>query len=170
LGLAFVLVFLFLCIFACRATSSVTLSWQESTDPATVGYNVYYGGASGNYTNVVPAGDMTNVIISGLIAGNTYYFAATAYDDYDDESAFSNEISYIVPGILFLTTGSNSGNTVHIRFPLASRQQCQLQASQDLQLWTTIWQTTATSNGWMEFDDPKAGLLHRFYRLLFTNP
>ncbi len=79
------------------ATASVTLAWQPSTDTNVVGYNVYYGGASENYTNKISTGDTTSIVISGLIPGATYYFAATAYDDTGLESPFSNEASYAVP-------------------------------------------------------------------------
>jgi len=38
------------------ATGSVTLAWNACTDPNVAGYNVYYGGASGAYTNEICAG------------------------------------------------------------------------------------------------------------------
>ena len=79
------------------ATGSVTLAWNASTDPSVVGYNVYYGGASGAYTNEICAGNATNATISGLIQGTTYYFAATTYAASGLESPFSSEVSYLVP-------------------------------------------------------------------------
>ena len=79
------------------AAGRVTLAWNPSTDPLVVGYNVYYGGASGAYTNEISAGNATNVIISGLVEGATYYFAATAYSSSGLESLFSSEVSYLVP-------------------------------------------------------------------------
>jgi hypothetical protein len=79
------------------ATGSVTLAWNPSTDPIVAGYNVYYGGASGTYTNEICAGNATNVTISGLIQGTTYYFAATTYASSGVESPFSSEVSYLVP-------------------------------------------------------------------------
>ena len=79
------------------ATQSVTLAWNPSTDPTVVGYNIYYGGASGNYTNTLSAGNATNLTVSGLVAGDTYYFAATTYNSSDVQSPFSNEVSYSVP-------------------------------------------------------------------------
>jgi hypothetical protein len=54
------------------------LAWSPSLDTNVVGYNIYYGGLSGNYTNKINAGKGTNITISGLVAGATYYFAATA--------------------------------------------------------------------------------------------
>ena len=47
------------------ATQNVTLAWNPSTDPTVVGYNIYYGGASGNYTNTLSAGNATNMTVSG---------------------------------------------------------------------------------------------------------
>ena len=80
-----------------HATQSVTLAWNASTDPTVVGYNIYYGGASGDYTNTLSAGNATNLTVSGLVAGDTYYFAATSYNSSGVQSPFSSEVSYSVP-------------------------------------------------------------------------
>jgi uncharacterized protein YqjF (DUF2071 family) len=78
-------------------TSEVSLAWDPSPDANVVRYYVYYGVASGDYTNRVDAGNATSVTISNLVVGCTYYFAATAMDDSGLESDFSNEVSYTVP-------------------------------------------------------------------------
>ena len=62
----------FLLQLPASATQSVTLAWNPSTDPTVVGYNLYYGGASGNYTNTRSAGNATNLTVSGLVEGKTY--------------------------------------------------------------------------------------------------
>ena len=80
------------------AGQSVSLAWDPSTDPTAAGYNVYYGGAAQYYTNVVPVGNVTTATISGLLPGNQYFLAVTEVDSLGLESAFSNEISYQVPG------------------------------------------------------------------------
>jgi len=83
--------------FSAFATGSVTLTWIACTNPCVAGYNVYYGGASGAYTNVNYAGNTTNVTISGLTQGTTYYFAATSLTASGMESPFSSEVSYFIP-------------------------------------------------------------------------
>jgi hypothetical protein len=94
--------FIFAVLFAVMqlsafATGSVTLAWNASTDPSVAGYNVYYGGVSGVYTNEICAGNATNATISGLVGGTTYYFATTTYAASGMESPFSSEVSYLVP-------------------------------------------------------------------------
>jgi hypothetical protein len=42
-----------------------------STDPSVAGYNVYYGGASGAYTNEISVGNATNATISGITSDAT---------------------------------------------------------------------------------------------------
>src|ERR1044072_8991364 len=78
------------------ATQRVLLAWDPSPGTDVAGYNAYYGTASGNYTQMVPAGNSTNVVISGLAEGVTYYFAVTAFDLANIESDFSTEVSYFV--------------------------------------------------------------------------
>jgi hypothetical protein len=81
------------------ASQSVTLAWSPSPDTNAIGYKIYYGGASHNYTNAVTLGVVTNTTISGLTEGATYYFAATTLDSTGPESAFSNEAAYSIPNI-----------------------------------------------------------------------
>ena len=71
----------------------VTLGWTASTDPAVAGYYVYYGTASGVYTNKTDAGTNTVFTFAGLAAGSTYYFTATCYNAVGIESSFAPEIS-----------------------------------------------------------------------------
>ncbi|HEX3857614.1 MAG TPA: Ig-like domain-containing protein [Verrucomicrobiae bacterium] len=75
----------------------MALAWQPSTDTNVVGYNVYFGGASETYTNIISAGNAMSAVVSNLVQGGTYYFAVTAYDTTGLESPFSSETSYEVP-------------------------------------------------------------------------
>jgi hypothetical protein len=150
------------------AAASVSLAWSQSSDTNVVGYNVYYGTASGVYTNNVTVGNSPNATISNLVPGITYYFAAAAFDALGNQGALSNETQFIVPGLLTLSAGANPGDPMVIKFPVAPNHWYEVQASVDLNSWTTLWQTdVATSNDWVQFSDPDASLFpSRFYRLV----
>jgi len=157
-------------MFACtvaEAVSSVSLQWNPNTDPSVAGYNVYYGAASRVYTNVISAGNSDNLLIDGLVEGKTYYFAVTAYDEFGDESDYSDETVCIVPGFLTLTPGTNPGDPMQIRFPVAPSHSYELQVSEDLRNWNTIWQVTGVSNEWVQFDVPiNITVSSQFFRVI----
>jgi hypothetical protein len=75
---------------------SVTVSWQPNSEPDLSGYKLYYGTTSRNYIFVRDVGDSTQVQVSGLTPGITYYFALTAYDINGNESGYSQEIPFTV--------------------------------------------------------------------------
>jgi hypothetical protein len=76
---------------------SATLAWDPSPGTNVIAnYNVYYGVASATYTNVAAASTNTTVSISNLVAGTTYYFAATAVDTSGLESDYSTELSALI--------------------------------------------------------------------------
>ena len=87
------------------AAADVWLAWNPSVSTNVVGYKIYLGAASRAYTNAIDAGNETNAMISGLIPGATYYFAATGYCLQGIESSFSSEIVYSVP---LVAAGSNA--------------------------------------------------------------
>jgi hypothetical protein len=71
---------------------SVTLAWDASPSPGVVGYNVYYGTASGQYDFVVEGiGSDLGVTIPELRLGGIYFFVATAFDAFGIESDYSTE-------------------------------------------------------------------------------
>ncbi len=90
------------------STASVALAWDPSTNANVVAYNLYYGVASQTYTNKVTVGAVTNATITGLVAGATYFFAATASDNLGLESDFSNEVPYYVGPVLTVTANAAS--------------------------------------------------------------
>jgi hypothetical protein len=164
-GLVVVLAGLVACSIA-KAVSSVSLQWTPNTDPSVSGYRVYYGGDSRGYTNVLNAGSLTNASVEGLEEGKTYYFAVTAYDDFGDESDYSVETVYIVPGYLTMTMGPNPGDLLRVRFPVAPAHWYELQMSQDMQHWSTTWEVLGTSNQWVEFAAPTGKLPAQFFRVV----
>ncbi len=91
------------------AAGSVVLAWDASPDAAVVGYRVYFGPGSGNYTNSATIGNATSATFNNLVDGATYYFAAVSYDASGVESDFSNEISYTVPAV---TNGTPTLNAI----------------------------------------------------------
>ena len=154
---------------------NVELDWNASSSPNVAGYHVYYGTTSGNYSHKVDAGDAISVTISNLTAGATYFFAATAYDTNGNESAYSSEVSFIVPGILTMSQAAPPASqslglpaAPLIQFPVEPGHWYEVQATTDFNTWTTIWQTSvAVSNVWLQFSDPDARLFpSRFYRLV----
>src|SRR5690349_16233114 len=80
-------------LFATSNTEAVTLGWDPSSSSGVSGYRIYWGGASGSYTNYLDVGNATSASISNLSAGNAYFFAVTAYNTLAVESGFGNEIS-----------------------------------------------------------------------------
>lgn len=80
---------------------SATLAWDASLSPDVVGYRVYYGIAPGEYFQPfgqgVDVGNATTHTVMALAGATTYYFSATAYDSFGQESAYSNEVSKTIP-------------------------------------------------------------------------
>ena len=82
------------------ASQSVTLTWNPSIATNVSGYKIYTGTASHNYSATNTTGLATNATISGLVEGQTYYFAASTYDSAGNQSTNSGEVSYVVPAVL----------------------------------------------------------------------
>jgi Abnormal spindle-like microcephaly-assoc'd, ASPM-SPD-2-Hydin/Immunoglobulin I-set domain len=79
-------------------THSVSLAWSPSTSPV-VGYNTYSSQTSGGpYTkmNSAPVAS-TSYTDSAVQAGLTYFFVVTSVDSNNVESAYSTEVSALVP-------------------------------------------------------------------------
>ena len=69
--------------------------------PESGGYRIYYGTSAGTYDQPLglglEVGKVTTFTVTGLSSGKRYYFAATAVDIANNESAFSNEVVKDVP-------------------------------------------------------------------------
>ena len=68
---------------------SVSLAWNPNPEPDLAGYKLYMGTSPGSYSQIFDVGHVTSYTVSNLVAGDTYYFALTAYDIYANESGFS---------------------------------------------------------------------------------
>lgn len=162
------------------AAQSVTLGWDPSPDPSVVGYYVHFGTASYDYSGLVDAGDATTATVSGLDAGQTYYFAVTAYNQLRIESQPSGEISYKVPapitvpppiaGQLRIVQGAASGGPPRLQFLVPPTYQYEVYASEDLRSWKKIYGSISLSTNWIEFTDSRGARLPKcFYRLVLPD-
>lgn len=77
----------------------VALSWTASTSANIRGYNIYRGSSSGGtylkLTTSLVSG--TNFTDASAVAGQTYYYVATAVDNTGAESGYSGESRVTVP-------------------------------------------------------------------------
>ena len=148
------------------ATQKATLAWNLSPDPNVIGLRIYYGPAHGVYTNMISVGVVTNVVISGLVEGANYFFAATAYDAIGLESVLSNEAVYTVPteSVLAIRSIETNGiaTTVSITASGAIPNRWVLESSPDLTSWATLARGT---NSPINVSTPVNGTPRRFFRL-----
>jgi Immunoglobulin I-set domain len=75
---------------------TVSLAWNPAASGA-AGYYIYYGTNSGSYYAKLDVGLNIVANITGLTAGQTYYFVVTAYNSARFESLPSNQASFVVP-------------------------------------------------------------------------
>jgi len=73
---------------------TITLAWDANIEPDLAGYKIHYGLSSGDYTTIIDVKNVTEVKLDGFANGKTYYFAATAYDEDNNESAYSEELTH----------------------------------------------------------------------------
>ena len=166
IGVGFFLIGISHC-FSAILIPNVLLAWDRSKDTNVVGYYLHYGTNSGDYTMNQDVGSQTSTGIYGLKEGTTYYFAVTASNNEHQESDFSNEVVFTVPGILQTAPRAPENNAMQIKFPVAPGHTYILQASENLLAWSNIWETVGDTNGWISFSDTDSHrFAQRFYRLL----
>lgn len=81
------------------ADTNVTFQWDKNTESDLAGYKIYSSATSGSgYTEIkdvlvadCPASPC-QATVTGIVDG-TWYFVVTAYDNYGNESGYSNEIT-----------------------------------------------------------------------------
>jgi len=160
------LVILMALILLVKSQANVKLTWNPSTDPIVAGLNIYYGGASGTYTNTTSVGMAPSLTISNLAIGATYFFAATTLSAAGAESALSSEVAYTVPAPtsrLQLSVTAAKQFVLTVTGPLGHIYD--VQATQDFITWTGIGTVTVGANGSIAFTDTNAASFKtRFYR------
>ena len=151
-----------------HAGQSVTLTWNRSAATNVAGYKIYSGTASRAYagTNVVVLA--TNVTLSSLAQGKTYYFAAKTYDSAGHESAFSSEATYTVP-VAPVTLGAPVRTGKQFSFSVlgTTGSQYVVQASTNLVKWVTLLTNTAP---FTFVDTNAASFSKRYYRTYYLSP
>jgi hypothetical protein len=147
--------------------ASVTLAWNPSPDSNVTGYRLYYGTASHNYTNTVPADLSATATVAGLAEGATYVFAVTAINNLGMESDYSNEISYTVPSTgPRLEVRIDPNQQVILRITGQPGHTYEIQATQNFTNWNAISVVTLDAGGSLDFIDvAAAGQPSRSYRL-----
>jgi hypothetical protein len=78
---------------------SVSLSWNSSTSPNVVGYNIYRRtGTSGSYTKINTALNATTAYVDTAVTdGLTYFYETTAVNSSEEESAPSSAVQAVIP-------------------------------------------------------------------------
>ena len=72
--------------------SYVDLEWNKVTDADLAGYLIYYGNKSGSYYYLFDNGTANTIRVDHLVPGQSYFFAARAYDKSGNISKSSNEV------------------------------------------------------------------------------
>ena len=75
----------------------VKLAWDANSETDLAGYRMHVGPSSRSYDREFDVGNKTTTEVDNLEAGKTYYFAVTAYNEANQESDYSNEVSYTEP-------------------------------------------------------------------------
>jgi hypothetical protein len=161
------LIFFTAFVMSVQAQAHVTLAWNPISNPLVAGFDIYYGGATGVYTNKIKIGTATNVTISNLVIGATYYFATTTYSTAGAESAKSSEVSYLVPTpppVVQLQVTPTSQCILTVTGSI--NHLYTISASQDLTAWTVIGTVNVGATGSTTFTDTNAASYsRRFYRV-----
>jgi len=78
---------------------SVALNWSASSSTGVTGYNVYRSTVSGSGYELITPSPLSTLAYTDatVLDGVTYYYVATAVDSNGDESAYSNEVSMMIP-------------------------------------------------------------------------
>ena len=102
LTLLLVLSWVVLASIAYGGEIGIPLSWDVPTTNSDgtsltdlAGYTIYYGTASGDYSQSINVGNVTTYTVP-ISIGGTYYFAVTAYDTTGNESDYSNEVTKVI--------------------------------------------------------------------------
>jgi len=191
ISLSRLLACLLLLTCAAVAEPGASLEWDANTEPDIKGYRLYYGPASGNYTRSLDAGNNTTADLPELVAGLTYYFVVTAYNEAGLESPPSNEVVFTIPmpenmqvtylsrlpsplpegsGILCKPEGnlSASGFSFWITVTAPERTAVSVYASCDMKNWEILGSFTNPTGRMIIKEDKPMGSC-RYYRMKYAH-
>lgn len=83
-------------LFVSASAANVELSWNANSEPDLLGYKIHYGDATGDYQYTIVVGNVTQYAIQGLVGGQTYHFALTAYNRNGKESGYSADTTAVI--------------------------------------------------------------------------
>ncbi len=98
LTLTWIAIFVVIFAFVLSAhAADITFEWDANTESDLAGYRLYAGGETGVYNPdlTIDVGNRTIYKWTGFSDGD-WFFAATAYDDDGNESAYSNEVALTI--------------------------------------------------------------------------
>jgi len=166
LSLAFLLVALSrpLSVLGVVGPASVSLAWDRNPEADVVGYRIYYGLSSLQYTSSMNVGNLTTGVVPGLSNGVPYFFAVTALDATGLESDYSSEVS-VTPSAgsrLKVHIPANRQSVLTVTGPAS--QAYDFLVSTNFTTWTTLGSATAGANGVATYTDTGApGYRIRYY-------
>lgn len=158
---------------AASAPGRITLAWDGGPTTDITGYKLYYGTTSRQYQGSLSVGLTNRATITGLSAGTTYFFSATAVDRLGQESTNSMETFYTVlpstraslqltvtPAKQVVLTGKGPAGYTY-----------QVLGGSDLARWVILSTVVTDAAGRFQFVDGGTSTLPlRYYRLRQTSP
>ncbi len=162
-------------VVSANTLTPVMLGWNPSPDTNVTGYLLCSGLVSGQYTNQVEVGNVTNTTVAGLSTNVTYYFVVIAHDGAGNQAPPSNELQVSVSaspatgptlGLQFFS-GTSGAAAPQLNFQASSGVIYQIEASWELVTWSVIWTTNCAVSAAVVFNDSSwSSYPKRFYRLV----
>ncbi|WP_341406033.1 fibronectin type III domain-containing protein [Luteolibacter soli] len=164
-------------------SNGVSLEWNANPESDVVGYKVYFGTTSQNYTAVIDVVGATKTQLPAVSLGSTYYLAVSAYNAKGDESPRSAELKVTadVPAPAANTSMSFSAPgqaQLQWRYPKANvpvADKFTIYASEDLKTWSSAGTVAASASSssdanWTYFKFPySADKKRMFFRVGASN-
>jgi hypothetical protein len=137
-------------------SSSVSVAWDANPEVDVVGYRIYYGLVSRQYSSSIFAGNVTTGVIPGLSNGVPYFFAVTALDATGLESDYSSEVAVTPSGGFTLKVRIPANRQSVLTVQGSASQAYEFLATTNLTTWTTLGSATAGANGLATYTDSGA--------------